>query len=187
MEDERAVERDGDARVAEVVSFASRRARMRWVREVVDARSSETRLRSGKRCVLIIEDNVDMADTLRELLERRNHEVVVAHNGAEGVEMARELHPRVIVCDIGLPGMSGYDVCRTLRSDDAFQKTYLIALTGYAEPDDAERAQAAGFDTHLTKPVNPDVVVQMVTSAGPSLARAHLRMSLHAAKVRRSR
>jgi CheY-like chemotaxis protein len=115
--------------------------------------------------VLVIEDNVDMADTLREMLEQAGHEVVLAHTGVDGVRKASALRPDIILCDIGLPGISGYEVSRLLREDDSLRATYLVALTGYAAPDDVVRAVEAGFDCHLAKPFNPEVVMQMVTGA----------------------
>ena len=105
-----------------------------------------------RRRVLIIEDNVDGADSLRELLEFGEHWVEVAYSGPQGLSVAKEFRPEVVLCDIGLPGMSGYDVARAFRADDAFKGALLVALTGYALPEDLERASKAGFDRHLAKP-----------------------------------
>ena len=107
------------------------------------------------RRVLIIEDNVDFAESLRELLELDGHEVAVAYSGTEGLTKAHEFQPEVLLCDIGLPGMDGYDVARAFRADDSLRGTFLIALTGYAQPEDLQRAIEAGFDRHLAKP--PDL------------------------------
>jgi len=104
------------------------------------------------RRVLIIEDNVDAADTLRELLRLHLQEVKVAHSGPEGLAMAREFHPQIVLCDIGLPGMDGYEVARAIRSDGALDGTYLVALSGYALPEDVRRATESGFHRHLAKP-----------------------------------
>src|SRR5262249_12960075 len=83
------------------------------------------------------------------------HDVSVAHNGAEGVKMAREVRAEVIVCDIALPGeMDGYAVARAIREDPVTSAAYVIALTGYGREEDQRRAQAAGFDLHLTKPID---------------------------------
>ncbi len=178
-----------EARAETALTFASMRGyRLHRGREASAARSSESRLRTRRHRVLIIEDNVDMADTLREMLERHNHDVTVAFDGVEGLELARKLIPRVILCDIGLPGMSGYEVCRALRGDHAFRTTYLVALTGYAEPDDLRRVHAAGFDRHVVKPFNPDVIVRTVSHALLPLARAGLRAAPSGSvKLRRSR
>jgi CheY-like chemotaxis protein len=83
---------------------------------------------------LIIEDNVDAADSLREVLELSGHEVAVAYNGPDGLAKAREWRPEVLLCDIGLPGMDGYEVARAFRADEALRKTFLVALSGYALP-----------------------------------------------------
>ncbi|MBI5510397.1 MAG: GAF domain-containing protein [Deltaproteobacteria bacterium] len=113
--------------------------------------AGEARTRAPRR-VLVIEDNVDAADSLREALELEDHEVAVAYDGPGGVRMARELRPEVVLCDIGLPGMDGYEVARAFRSDAALRSTHLVALTGYALPEDVAKAKEAGFDAHLAKP-----------------------------------
>jgi two-component system, chemotaxis family, CheB/CheR fusion protein len=100
----------------------------------------------------VIEDNIDAAESLREGLEMSGHEVVVAHDGEEGLARARSLRPDVVLCDIGLPGLDGYEVARRIRADPS-PSPVLIALTGYALPEDQRRALEAGFDRHLAKPV----------------------------------
>ena len=105
------------------------------------------------RRVLIIEDNVDAAETLREVLLTWNHHVEVAHDGREGVEKARVFRPDVVLCDIGLPVMDGYEVARAIRADPALASVLLVAVTGYALPEDERRAGEAGFNRHLGKPV----------------------------------
>jgi signal transduction histidine kinase len=102
--------------------------------------------------VLVIEDNVDAADSLREFLELEGHEVEVAHDGLDGVAKARAFRPEIVFCDIGLPGMDGYAVARTLRADETLRTAHLVAVSGYALPDDLQRAKEAGFERHLTKP-----------------------------------
>ncbi len=108
--------------------------------------------RSDPRRVLVIEDSVDAADSLRELLEFGEHTVEVAYSGVAGIEKAREFLPDVVLCDIGLPGMDGYEVARAMRADPALRETTLVALTGYAAPEDIARSREAGFDSHLAKP-----------------------------------
>ncbi|BDG08569.1 chemotaxis protein CheB [Anaeromyxobacter paludicola] len=117
-----------------------------------DAREPEPGTPPRARRVLVIDDNDDGADTLRAVLELEGHTVEVAHDGPGGIERSREFRPDVVVCDVGLPGMSGYKVAQVLRSDPALRGTFLIALTGYALPDDQRRATDAGFDVHLAKP-----------------------------------
>jgi PAS domain S-box-containing protein len=113
--------------------------------------------RGSARRILVIEDNADAAETLREALELNGHEVAVANEGPEGVMKAKALRPEVVVCDIGLPGMNGYEVARAIRADPALRGTSLVALSGYAQPEDLERSREAGFFRHLAKP--PDLGV----------------------------
>ena len=108
------------------------------------------------RRVLVIEDNVDAAEMLAEILQLEGHAVDLAHDGLTGIRMARELVPDIVLCDLGLPGASGYDVARELRRDDALRATPLVALSGYAASEDVERAREAGFDQHLPKPIELD-------------------------------
>jgi CheY-like chemotaxis protein len=105
--------------------------------------------------VLVIEDNMDTAESTRMLLSLAGHEVQTAYTGAAGLEAARKFLPQVILCDIGLPGgLNGYDVVRALRKDPTLATGYVIALTGYGRDEDLRQAQEAGFDLHFTKPVD---------------------------------
>ncbi|HYL06240.1 MAG TPA: ATP-binding protein [Thermoanaerobaculia bacterium] len=106
------------------------------------------------RRVLVVEDNIDTAETLRDLLELSGFEVEIACSGGDGVAAAREFHPDVVLCDLGLPGMNGYEVASALRRDPATAPLRLIALTGYGGDEDRRRSREAGFDIHLTKPVD---------------------------------
>ena len=115
------------------------------------------------RRVLIIEDNLDAAESLREALELGEHQVEVAHSGPDGIERARAFHPDVVLCDIGLPGMDGYDVARAVRQDPALQSVFLVALSGYALPEDLERAAEAGFQHHLAKPPSVDTLERVLS------------------------
>ncbi len=110
--------------------------------------------RRGRR-VLIIEDNLDAAASLRDALRLLGHAVHVAHDAQEGIDSAHEFRPDVVLCDIGLPTMDGYQVAQKLRADPNLRSIFLIAVTGYAGPDDQERAARAGFDRHFGKP--PDI------------------------------
>jgi two-component system CheB/CheR fusion protein len=121
--------------------------------------------------VLVVEDNRDAAETLREMLLLWDHEVEIAHDGRGGVERAREFRPDVVLCDIGLPGMDGYAVARAFRADPALASAYLVAVTGYASPDDARRAVGAGFDMHLGKPVPIEVLEEVLATAPRASAR----------------
>ena len=110
------------------------------------------------RLVLVIEDDPDVAETLGELLHRWGHDVHVAPDGATGMERARTLRPEVVLVDIGLPDMSGYDLARALREEPKVQPKILVAITGYGRPQDQDDARAAGFDHHIAK---PDVVPRL--------------------------
>jgi CheY-like chemotaxis protein len=90
------------------------------------------------------------------------HTVEVAHDGKTGIEVARRFRPEVVLCDIGLPGFDGYAVSRTLRLEPELKEAYLIAVTGYGQEEDQLRAREAGFDAHLTKPIDLSELEQML-------------------------
>jgi two-component system CheB/CheR fusion protein len=113
------------------------------------------------RRVLIIEDNDDAAESLRDVLEFDGHQVEVAGDGNSGLARARQLRPDLVLCDIGLPGMDGYEVAQAFRSEPALRSVHLVALSGYALPEDLERAQAAGFDRHIAKPLSIEKVKEL--------------------------
>jgi two-component system CheB/CheR fusion protein len=106
--------------------------------------------------VLIVEDNRDAADTLRAGAELQGYDVRVAYDGNTCLDIARDFRPQVVLCDIGLPGIDGYEVARRLRSDPELRDLRIIAVSGYAAPHDKARAVAAGFDRHVAKPLKMD-------------------------------
>jgi signal transduction histidine kinase/ActR/RegA family two-component response regulator len=112
--------------------------------------------------ILIIEDNRDSAELLAMCLGCDGHEVVIAHDGPAGVAAARRDRPSVIICDIGLPGMNGYQVVKTLRAEPGFESCLFLAVTGYGDDADRDRAREAGFNWHLTKPVDPEGLAGLV-------------------------
>jgi PAS domain S-box-containing protein len=120
---------------------------------VVAVRAGSAGAQTSRR-VLVIEDNIDAAEGLSAVLELVGHDVKVAHAGPDGIDEARSFHPDVVVCDIGLPDMDGYEVARVMRATPELADIALVALTGYARPDDVTKARAAGFDAHLAKPVS---------------------------------
>jgi CheY-like chemotaxis protein len=125
--------------------------------------------------ILVIEDNLDAAESLRDLLWLFGHEAEIAATGADGVDVARRRPPDVVLCDIGLPRMDGYAVARQLRADPLTAPIRLVALTGYGRDADRREAAAAGFDLHLVKPVGPEVLKQLLegfAEGGPRLAGA---------------
>ena len=116
--------------------------------------------------LLVIEDNEDAAETLREALELDQHTVEVAYTGREGIERARAFHPVAVLCDIGLPGMDGYEVARTMRADPELRCIALIAVSGYAQAEDVAAAKAAGFDAHLAKPPSIESLERTLAEVG---------------------
>jgi signal transduction histidine kinase/ActR/RegA family two-component response regulator len=120
------------------------------------------------RRVLIVDDNNDSADTLAMLLQLQGHDVAVAYNGHKAIEKAREFRPELILLDIGLPGMSGYEVAPALRAVHGVAGATIIAMTGYGQESDRLRTQAAGFDHHLVKPVDPHELARMMAIEYPA-------------------
>lgn len=117
-------------------------------------RVQPTKDNSKTRRVLIVDDNVDTAQTLARLLQRAGHKVTLAHDGIEALKKARQMSPEAVVLDIGLPGMDGFEVARQLRRESSCAGTTIIALTGYGQPHDRHQALSAGFHHHLVKPVD---------------------------------
>ena len=124
---------------------------------------------SDKRRVLIVEDAEDFRDALREILEDLGHDVSVAKNGIDGAARILELRPDVTLVDLGLPGIDGYELARRIRAAENGADLYLVALTGYGAAEDRVKAQRAGFDRHLTKPISSDELLLLVN--GPKLTR----------------
>jgi PAS domain S-box-containing protein len=114
------------------------------------------------RRVLVVEDNEDAREMLRNLLHILGHEVHEACDGASGIEEARRVRPDAALIDIGLPGIDGYEVARRIRAEVPGAR--LVAVTGYGQPEDRERALAAGFDVHLVKPVDLDQLQRLLTA-----------------------
>ncbi len=124
----------------------------------------------ASRRVLVVDDNRDGAETLATLLRATGHEVRVAYDGPTALAEAHTFRPDVVLCDIGMPGMDGYEVARRLRQDADLPHPVLIAVTGYGQAEDRRRTHAAGFDHHLTKPV--DLAALQQVFAGPARAPA---------------
>ncbi len=116
--------------------------------------------------VLVVDDNVDVADAFASLLTMDGHLTRTAHSGPEGLAAYEEFRPDVVFCDIGLPGMSGHEVARRLRSDRRNDATLLVAVTGWGNPDDRMKTKQAGFDVHLTKPVSVAEVDEILSTLG---------------------
>jgi two-component system CheB/CheR fusion protein len=112
--------------------------------------------------VLVVDDNADAAESLADVLQLDGHRVEVARDGRAAIARARELRPDVVLCDVGLPDLDGYAVARAIRADPALRATRLVALSGYAQPEDRERAREAGFDAHLAKPPRLDELADLL-------------------------
>jgi len=106
--------------------------------------------------VLIVDDNQDAAETLALLMKLEGYNVAVAYDGVTALAEESRFQPEVVLLDIGMPGMDGYEVARELRRRESGKPLVLIALTGYGQPEDRSRAEEAGFNDHITKPINPD-------------------------------
>ena len=119
--------------------------------------------------VLVVDDNIDAADTLAALLDMGGHATRVANDGYQAMAMAQEFQPQVVFLDIGLPGMNGYEVARKLRELPGMERAFLVALTGWGAREDRERSSEAGFDHHLTKPADMNAVETLLAN----LARVH--------------
>ena len=117
------------------------------------------------RSILIVEDHDDAREALRALLELEGHHVHAVGNGPGALALARDRHLDVALVDIGLPEVDGYEVARRMRALGP-RCPYLIALTGYGQPDDVKRAREAGFDAHLLKPVDPDGLATVLSGIG---------------------
>lgn len=116
---------------------------------------------AGRR-VLVVDDNADGAESLAEMLNIFGHQTAVAHTGPEALAAARRFRPEVAFLDIGLPGMDGYEVARRLRGDQDTAGAVIVALTGWGSEEDRRRSAEAGFDFHLTKPVEADAVLALL-------------------------
>ena len=124
-----------------------------------------------QRRIVIVEDNADAREMLQMLLSVEGHEVDSAEDGRDGLALIERLQPDVALIDIGLPLLNGYDVARTLRARSQGPPVLLVALTGYGQPEDRQRALAAGFDEHLIKPVNLDRLTQIMSRSPAATMR----------------
>jgi CheY-like chemotaxis protein len=115
--------------------------------------------------VLVVDDVADTANGLARLLRKQGHTVEVATDGAEACKQAHRFAPEVVLLDIGMPGMDGYEVARHLRSDDTCANMLLVALTGYGQDEDRRRALEAGFDEHLVKPIDFERLKELIVTA----------------------
>ena len=132
---------------------------------VASAPAASGRPRLERLSILVIEDNADTRDVLKLMLEVEGASVETAENGEQGLRAAERLRPDIVLCDIGLPDIDGFEVARRIRARTDLAVSRLIALTGYGQAEDMRQAIKAGFDAHLTKPVNLDQLMALLVSA----------------------
>ena len=114
--------------------------------------------------VLIVDDNEASAKTLGWMIELMEHDIKLAHDGATSIEIAREFQPHIVMLDIGLPTMSGYEVCSMMRKEPVLQNSVFIAQTGWGQQEHRQRSKEAGFDHHLVKPINMQQLKELIAS-----------------------
>ena len=141
--------------------FALARRQGEW--EILDCVSSSRLASSAGRRILVVDDSEDTAESLGMILELSGHEVRLAYDGEQALALAGEYRPEVVLLDIGLPKVDGYEVARRLRLDPRTEGMLLVAVTGYAKEEDRHRGQAAGFHHHLVKPIDPGALQALLT------------------------
>jgi CheY-like chemotaxis protein len=119
---------------------------------------------SVRRRILIADDNRDAADSLAMLLRMEGHDVTVVHDGRQAVATIDSFQPEIVMLDIGMPELNGYEVARHVRQGPLGTLITLIAVTGWGQASDKARAAAAGFNHHFTKPIEPEGLIQMLRS-----------------------
>jgi CheY-like chemotaxis protein/anti-sigma regulatory factor (Ser/Thr protein kinase) len=122
------------------------------------APSARATAASARRRVLVIDDNVDAAESIAMILRLKGHQALCIFDGQSALRMVEQYKPEIVVIDIGLPGMTGYEVAKSLREHPVAKHLLLVAVTGYGQQEDRSMALGAGFDEHMTKPVDPDVL-----------------------------
>jgi len=121
-------------------------------------------LQGSPRRIVVADDNEDSAQSFAMLLSFSGHEVRIAHDGTAALDALRDFRPDVAFLDIGMPGMTGYEVAQAVRCEPWGHEIKLIAVTGWGQPEDSQRARSAGFDRHLVKPFDPDEVDRLLDS-----------------------
>jgi signal transduction histidine kinase/ActR/RegA family two-component response regulator len=149
---------DGVGKGSEFVIRLPRSTLTAAAREKIAEPSAAPQAAGPRGRILVVDDNRDAAETLALVLEMFGHQLRMGHTGHEALELGSRERPDAIILDIGMPDMTGYEVARRIRREAWGRKTFLLAITGWGQEDDKEAARAAGFDGHLTKPVDPDQV-----------------------------
>jgi two-component system CheB/CheR fusion protein len=136
------------------------------VRVPVDQPGSVAAPAAARRRVLVVDDNLDAAESLATLLKISGHDTRMAHDGAQAVEQAEAFKPDVVFLDIGMPTIDGHETARRIRREPWGRDMVLVALTGWGQTEDRRRSKEAGFDHHLVKPADPQVVEKLISSLG---------------------
>jgi CheY-like chemotaxis protein/two-component sensor histidine kinase len=134
--------------------------------------------RATREAILVVDDHRDAAASLATLLELKGHEVIVAYDGAMSIAVAEEFRPQLVLLDLGMPGMDGYEVCREIRKRDWGRGIRIVAVTGWGQDEDRHNTSMAGFDEHLVKPITAEAVEQLC-------ARLHDAAATNETKARR--
>ena len=129
------------------------------------------RTEPAARRILIVDDNQDSAASLALLLEMAGHTIHVAHDGLDAVEMAAREQPDLVLLDLGLPRLNGYDAARRIRALPSGQSVVIVAVTGWGQDSDRQKTVEAGFDIHLVKPVDPDALMKLIAAHPTTLGR----------------
>jgi signal transduction histidine kinase/ActR/RegA family two-component response regulator len=144
-------------------TFCIELPRVQAPQELPPPKPAPERAHDGGGRVLVVDDNRDAADTLGELLGMSGYDVALAHDGESAVRAVQEQEPEVVLLDIGLPDIDGYEACRRIRANEAIvRQPLLVAVTGWGQQSDQQAAKAAGFDAHLTKPVAPAKLMELL-------------------------
>lgn len=127
------------------------------------------------RRILVVEDDADGREAMRVLLETWGHDVAIAANGEDGIRLAVEGRPEIVLLDIGMPGMDGYRVAERIRAGENGDEPFLIAFTGWTREEDRRHAREAGCDTYVMKPIDPDRL-RVLIAAAPANGRRRAEM-----------
>jgi CheY-like chemotaxis protein len=132
--------------------------------KVLPTTEGPTEMACKQARILVVDDNADTAQGMARLLTRLGHEVATAHSGPKAIEEARAHRPEFVFLDIGLPGMSGYEVASKLRQEECCAKAVIVAISGYGQNEDRRQSKEAGFDHHLIKPLNYDALLALLAA-----------------------
>lgn len=132
-----------------------------------ERRGGDSAPRLAKLRILVVDDNTDSAESLTMLLSLQGHDVRTANDGPEALDATADFRPDVVLLDIGLPGMNGYEVAQRIRKDLSVDKVRLVAVTGWGQEEDRRRSKEAGFDHHLVKPAASEALQKILSSVHP--------------------